>query len=253
MELEIRDLTFSYAEHPVLRDIKLDFSPGGFYGIVGPNGSGKTTLLKLIVQLLYPRQGKILLDGRDIKGMKDKKRAAQMAFVPQIFSMDYAFTVEDVVAMGRFPYLKPLGDMDAQDLAQVASALKQTNLLDYRDRKVNNLSGGELQRVIFARAIAQNTPYILLDEPLSHLDIHHQLELLNLTRNLCERDDKTAICVMHDLNLALKYCSQVIMLHQNRVFAQGAPEAVFTTANIKQVYGIDVDLVEVKGHKRIVY
>lgn len=253
MQISIKDLNHQYDGRDVLNGIKLEFEKGKFYGIIGPNGSGKTTLLKLIAQLLKSPKDKIWLCNQEITSFKEKERAKKIALVPQMFNLDFAFSVEEIVAMGRYPYLESLGDLQQGDHKIVHEALEKTDLLKYKGRDVNTLSGGELQRVILARALAQKTEILLLDEPLSHLDLHHQLAILNLMRQLCKELGITVICVMHDLNLTMKYCDQAIMLRSGSIFTSGQTDQVLTKENIQEVYDILVDVIDISRQKTILY
>lgn len=253
MKINVKDLKFNYGKKNVLNSINLEFEEGKFYGIVGPNGSGKTTLVKLIGNLLKFSQGSIEVDGENLSAYAEKKIARKMAFIPQMFYLNVAFTIEDVVAMGRYPYMKTMEPLKETDLEIVRDALVKTNLWDLRHRYVNEISGGELQRVILARGLAQQTDILLLDEPLSHLDIYHQLDILNLTRELCKSQKKTILCVMHDLNFALEYCDDLLLLNKGKIHAFGEAKEVLTVDNIHKVYNIKVDILEVEGKNRIIY
>lgn len=251
--ISIKNLNHSFSNRGVLNNINFTFEKGRFYGLIGPNGSGKTTLLRLISKILKADDHTIFIAGQDIIKLRGKKRARYMAMVPQIFNIEVGFTVEEIVSMGRYPYRDGFGKLTDIDYAKVKEALEKINLMDYQLRQVNTLSGGELQRVILARAIVQETPILLLDEPLSHLDIHHQLDILKLTKELCEKEDKTVICVMHDLNLAMKYCDQVILLKKGNVYAAGETRKVITKEHILHVYGIEVNICEINGQSVITY
>ncbi|MBC7958615.1 MAG: ABC transporter ATP-binding protein [Vallitaleaceae bacterium] len=253
MQLFIEELEHYFEGRRALQMNQLEFAKGRFYGIIGPNGSGKTTLLKLISQLIKTQKGKIKLMGEDIARYKEKERAKLIALVPQIFNMEYSFSVLEIVSMGRYPYLQTLGELQEVDHQKVQEALEKTDLLGYTQRAANTLSGGELQRVILARALAQETDILLLDEPLSHLDIHHQLDILTLIKKLCQEAGMTAICVMHDLNLTMKFCDQVVMIKEGSLFAKGLTNDVITKENISKVYNIDAEIVDIHGQKRIIY
>ncbi|PKM95440.1 MAG: ABC transporter [Firmicutes bacterium HGW-Firmicutes-1] len=253
MSISIEQLEHFYDHRKILKDITHEFEKGRFYGIIGPNGSGKTTLLKHIASLLKTPEKTIWISGQDVTSLKEKTRAREMAMVPQTFNIELSFSVEEIVAMGRYPYIKGLGNFTQQDKEFVQHALEKTNLLQHRTRDVNTLSGGELQRVILARAIAQQTDILLLDEPLSHLDIHHQLDILNLTKRLSTEEDKTILCVMHDLNLTMKYCDHVILLCEGEIYASGEANEVLTEENIRRVYSIDAKIVEINGNSIIIY
>lgn len=253
MQISIKDLNYYFDQRGALLDIHLELERGQFYGVVGPNGSGKTTLLKLMSSLLKAPKNNIWLNDKEINAYKTKERAKKVALVPQIFNADYAFSVAEIVGMGRYPYLEGLSDLKQEDHEAVHEALLMTDLLQYKLREVNTLSGGELQRVMIARALAQKTDILLLDEPLSHLDLHHQLGILKLIRKLCQELDITAVCVMHDLNHTIKYCDQSIMLSKSMVYAADITEKVLTQKNIHEVYDIQVEVIEIKGQKIILY
>lgn len=241
MAVSVNNLQYKYDKDTILDDINFDFEKGMFYGIIGPNGSGKTTLLKLIAKILNTPSDKIYIQNKDINSYKDKEKARQISLVPQIFNIEYSFTVYDIVSMGRYPY--KMDKLSHNDKKIINETLELTNLYDYKDKYVNNLSGGELQRVILARAIAQQTKIMLLDEPLSHLDIHHQLDILNLSKKLCKEKDITIICVLHDLNLAMKYSDKLIMLNKGKIYDAGDTKDVLNKKNIEEIYGIKVDII----------
>ena len=253
MSLELDRLSFSIGEQNIVSDMSLSFSPGQFYGIIGPNGSGKTSFLRLLLRLYKPKDGRILLQGTDISGIKDRDRARLLSFVPQMFHADFSFTVRELVKMGRYAYSDRWNGFSKEDEDIVDHALSQTNLQDFRDREVDTLSGGELQRVIIARALAQDTPYILLDEPLSHLDLSKQLEILRLLSKICQDQGKTVICVMHDLNLALRFSDQVVMLREGRIFAHGSPKDVLSKENILEVFEVESTCLEHDGVSYLFY
>lgn len=253
MSLEIHNLDFAYGERPILKKLNSNFSPGKFYGIIGPNGSGKTTFLKLIARLLDTPVMSVRLFNLDITKIKAKALAKDIAYVPQMFNVEQAFSVRELIAMGRYPYQKALREPSEEDHKAIEDAIEKTNLTELQARPVSDLSGGELQRVLLARAIAQNTTHILLDEPLSHLDIHHQVEMLNLIRNLCKVYNRTVISVLHDLNLAIKYCDNLLLLKDGGIFAQGEAGEVLTSQNIEKVYHIKAEIVEWKNQKSIIF
>ena len=253
MALRVEHLKYSIGDRAILSEIGISFEPGRFYGIVGPNGSGKTTLLRLLLGLLLPQSGGLLLDEESIGRMKEKARARKLAFVPQMFHVEYAFSVRELVAMGRYPHMESLQKPSSVDSAAVEAALEQTDLLGLAERDVDSLSGGELQRVVIARALAQDTPFILLDEPLSHLDLYNQLEILRLLSHICKEQGKTVICVIHDLNLALRFCEQMVLLREGHVFAQGEPDAVLSEENIQDVFRVAAKRCMVDGAPILIF
>ncbi|MEW6662922.1 MAG: heme ABC transporter ATP-binding protein [Bacillota bacterium] len=239
VKFSVLGATFCYETFHVLEDISLTIPTGDFVGIIGPNGSGKSTLIKGLAATLAPRVGSILMDGQEFNKRSRRELAHHLAVVPQETTASFDFTVEEVVLMGRSPYLSGWQVESPEDLQAAAEAMRLTGTWDLRHRPVTHLSGGERQRVFIARALAQNTPVILLDEPTAHLDINHQVEVLNLLRRL-NHQGVTVIIVFHDLNLAAQYCSQVILLHQGRVYACGSVEEIFTTDTIRTVYQTEV-------------
>jgi len=240
MELiDIRGLNWKPGSEHILKDISTVFHAGVFCGIIGPNGSGKTSLLRHIMRVIDPEKQVLRLNGADIRSFRRKSLGREMSWLPQSTSIDVNYTVYDIVMMGRIPYLKPLQGESAADLAIVREAMELTNSWHLRDKTFYTLSGGEAQQVIAARAIAQDTPIIILDEPVSHLDIRHQKELMETMKRLNENRGKTIMAVLHDLNLAAQYCKELILLHKGVLFARGTPEEVLTPENLSEVYGIE--------------
>lgn len=244
--LTCEGLSFSFDKKPMLSGINLSFSDGEFVGLIGANGAGKSTLLQLLLGLLKAKSGKVLLHGEDIRTIKRREIAKQLAFVPQSIELPYAFTVQQLVAMGRNPYLGPFDLESASDKKLIDEAMQLTDILQFQNRAVNTLSGGEKQRVIIARALAQQSPTILLDEPIASLDICHQLETLQLIQSLT-RSGKTAITALHDLNLAARYCDRLILIGKKQdgsttIISDGTPEQVLTADNLKDYFSIEADI-----------
>lgn len=237
MYLAAERITCAYGQRPVLVDLSLSIRQGEFVAVVGPNGSGKTTLIKALSRSLHPASGRVLLAGRDVHRMEARELARQMAVVAQETAIEFDFTVEEVVLMGRLPHLARFRGETAQDHAAVQRALVATDTLSLKDRSVTRLSGGERQRVMVARALAQEPRLLILDEPTAHLDIAHQIELLDLVRRLNREQGLTVVAVLHDLNLASLYASRLVMIKEGRLFADGAPRQVVTEANVAAVYG----------------
>ena len=240
VKIKVKDLFFSYGSSAILEGITLSLAEGDFAGIIGPNGSGKSTFLKTLAAVLRPRTGAIILDGADLKRWPRRELARRLAVVGQERGFGFNFLVEDVVAMGRYPYLDRFSSMRESDRRAVERAMHLTGCYDFREREIFSLSGGERQRVILARALAQETQCLLLDEPTSFLDIGYQVELLELLQSLNLREKRTIVVVMHELNLASRYCRKLFLLHQGKIYACGKPEEVITRANILDVYRTEV-------------
>lgn len=238
--LEVKNLKFGYAKDLILKDVSFSIEKGKFISIIGPNGSGKSTLLKNLNRIYTPKGGEIVVESVDINMIKAKELAKKIALVPQNTIIDYEFTVEDIVLMGRHPYKGRFQREDNNDYEIVKEALEMTNTFHLKNRIITELSGGERQRVIIAKALAQNPSIILLDEPTSHLDINHQIEILNLLRKLNREKGTTIVVVIHDINLASRYSDEVIMLNEGQIVGIGSPEEVITKENIEFAYNIKV-------------
>jgi ABC-type cobalamin/Fe3+-siderophores transport system ATPase subunit len=252
LPLSCTKLAFSYDKKPLLTDINLDFKTGQFVGLIGANGSGKSTLLQLLLGLIKQQSGIVNLNSADIHAQKRRDIAKQLAFVPQSIELPYAFTVQALVAMGRNPYLGPFELETAEDTSLIQEAMLKTDITHLSERLVTTLSGGEKQRVIIARALAQQAPTILLDEPIASLDICHQIETLQLIQSLTQ-SGKLAITALHDLNLAASYCDRLILLgekesprpHSGRtIIADGTPEQVLNQNNLSKYFSINADIIK---------
>ncbi len=239
----VNSISFSYNDAAVLNNITLDITEGDFVGIIGPNGAGKSTLLRIMCRILRPQHGTVLLFGDDIAQMHGKQIARHLAFVPQETHFSLNFTVEDVVRMGRYPYLNPFQRERCDDRDAVDRALHAAHVHMFRHRQVNSLSSGERQRVVIARALAQAPRILILDEPTSHLDLHHQHAIMDLLGTL-NKEGMSILVVNHDLNLASLYCRRLILLHEGSVFAQGAPGSIINEQTLKQTYQTDVTIIQ---------
>jgi iron complex transport system ATP-binding protein len=228
-----------YGSIKVLEDVNLSVKGGDFVGILGPNGSGKTTLLKSISRILKPYKGTILLNEADIYSLKSVDVAKQLAVVPQETSIGFNFSALDIVLMGRNPHMKRFQMENEKDMAVARKVMNLTNIWHLAERPINELSGGEKQRVIIARALAQEPKILLLDEPLTHLDIMNQLEIMDLVKDLCMKEKLVVLAVFHDFNLAARYCNSAILLKDSKVFAAGSLTEVLTSENIKSVFNVD--------------
>ncbi|MDD4334184.1 MAG: heme ABC transporter ATP-binding protein [Desulfotomaculaceae bacterium] len=237
MILKINDIECSYGTVKVLNGLTFSVGSGSFTGIIGPNGSGKSTLLKSLSRVLKPVKGTVLLDGRALYRMDPQEVAQKMAVVPQETAVNFSFTVKDIVIMGRSPHLGRFQSEGEKDFATARQAMALTDTLHLADRLITAVSGGERQRVIIAKALTQEPEIILLDEPTSHLDINHQIEILSLLQRLNRENNLTIISVFHDLNLAAQYCDSLILMNKGTVFTVGEPAEVLTAGNIKEVYG----------------
>lgn len=240
--LSVNDVTCAYGREEVLRGIEFSADGRDFVGIIGPNASGKTTLLRMVSRILKPKTGAVLLDGRDIDTMSKKELAQDMAVVPQELSSEYPFTARKMVIFGRTPHLGPLEMEKEDDLSVVQECMELTKTLGLADRPITELSGGEKQRVLIAKALAQEPSLLLLDEPTNHLDINNQLDILDMIKRLSKEVGFGVIATFHDLNLAARYCDFLLLLHEKRIFARGAPEEVLKRENLKKVYGSDVSV-----------
>ncbi|MDF2533184.1 MAG: vitamin transporter ATPase [Clostridia bacterium] len=245
--IRIENLSFAYDESLVLKDINLDFIKAGFTSIVGPNGSGKSTLLKQISGILKPSQGSLIINGVNITAISPKELAKLMAVVPQNTALEFDYKVMDVVLMGRYPYINRFKGETTRDREIAAENMKYTNTYQFKDRSFNQLSGGERQRVILAQALTQQPKILLLDEPISHLDLQHQVEIMTLIKKLSMDQELTVVAVLHDLNIAAAYSETIVMMKNGEIACQGTPVETFTTQNIRSVFNIDVE-VEVSAH-----
>ena len=237
--LSVDGVECRYGSVKILENVNFTVNEGDFVGIVGPNGSGKTTLLKSISRTLKPYTGTILLDKTDVYSIKSIELAKQMAIVPQESNIGFSFTALDIVLMGRNPHMKRFQMESESDLNIVRKAMNRTNTWHLADRPINEISGGEKQRVIIARALAQEPKVLLLDEPLTHLDMINQLEIMDLVKELCVKERLIVLAVIHDLNLAARYCSSILLLKGAKIFAAGPVENVLTSENIKAVFRVD--------------
>jgi iron complex transport system ATP-binding protein len=235
--IRVDHIDVRYGDLTVLKRIFLDVAPGTFFGIIGPNGSGKTTLIKAMSRILPPSEGAVFLGENELSTYSFRDLAREIGVVPQETTINFDFTVRDVVLMGRHPYIRRMGSERQQDLDIVNRAMELTNTLHFADRSINEISGGERQRVIIARALAQQPNILLLDEPTSHLDINHQTEILNIISNL--KGSVTIVGVFHDLNLAAHFCDILIMLDEGKIVAQGTPKTVLTRENLNAVFHIN--------------
>lgn len=242
MTIICRDLSFAYDKDSIVEKINLEIQSGQLTGIVGPNGIGKSTLLKCLSNIYKPDQGVIYLNGKEITSMNSRELARTLGYVPQIHTSSFSMTVYELILLGRRPYIK--WRVTANDETIVESILDRLKIRQLAEREIDTLSGGERQKVAIARALAQEPEVLFLDEPTSSLDINHQLEVMELLSELAYVDKSIVVVVLHDLNLASNFTDLVFLLGNKGIYAAGKPEQVFTADNIKQVYGIDVDIIK---------
>ena len=250
MNIQTDNVKVSFGQKSILQDISLSIRDKEFVGIIGPNGSGKSTFLKCLYRVLQPNNGKIFFDGTEMSSLSHRDTALKMAVVAQHSTVNFDFSVLEMVLMGRSPY-KGLLDRDQIDDYEIARhALAQVGLSDFESRNFNTLSGGEQQRVILARALAQRTECLVLDEPTNHLDIKYQLELMTIVKRL----DATVVSAIHDLNLAAIYCDRLIALKDGSVVCTGTPHEVLTEETIRHIYGVSATVQTLpNGRLNIIY
>jgi iron complex transport system ATP-binding protein len=241
--LVIDGVTARYGADAVLHDVSVSARAGEVTGLIGPNGSGKTTLVRVASRALRPWRGSVRVSGHDPYELSARRAARLVAVVPQDVGSAFSYSALEIVLMGRSPYHSPWGGGSAQDWHEVREAMRATSVEHLADRPFDELSGGERQAVVLAQALAQSAPVMLLDEPTTHLDLRHVVDVLRLLRSLAKRDDKTVLGIFHDLNLAAAYCDQIVALSDGRVAAGGSPEEVITQPLLRDVFGIDARVV----------
>jgi iron complex transport system ATP-binding protein len=237
VELEMQNASLGYNHQPVLQDITLKALPGELVGLIGPNGSGKSTIIKALSRVIQPLSGRILLGGRDMATIPRRELARLVGVVPQMPLLPSTFTAFEIVLMGRNPHLGLLQSEGQRDWAIAWQAMTRTATQALAGRRVNELSGGEIQCLLIARVLVQETRVILLDEPTANLDIGRQVEILDLIKGLCVENSLTVLAALHDLNLAAQYCDRLLLINEGRIHAEGKPVEVITDGNIKEVYG----------------
>lgn len=244
ISIQVKDLNFNVNEIEILKNIYVNIDKGLFYTIIGPNGSGKTTLLRHLARTLMPDKSTIFLDNKDITNLKGIEFARIVSYIPQEADNDCSFSAMDVVLMGRFPHIKRFEGEKQNDIKTAEWAMKATNTLHLKDKNISTLSGGERQRVIIARALAQQGKILLLDEPTSHLDIHHQIEIMDTLKELNIQYGITILCVLHDLNLAAQYSDFILVMSKGKIEAEGKPEDVITEKILSRVYDARITVLK---------
>ncbi|HEV2236674.1 MAG TPA: ABC transporter ATP-binding protein, partial [Ktedonobacterales bacterium] len=248
--LSFEGVSYAYSEREVVRSINLTVHPGEMVGLIGSNGAGKSTLLRLASGVLRPRAGSVCVGGRAISAMAPRAVAQAVAVVPQEFTVPFAYTVRQLVELGRTPYLGVLGVARRADEVAVEQALRDTSLTDLEDRVFNELSGGERQRVLVALALAQNGRLLLLDEPTAHLDLHHQVEIMDLLIRLNRERGLSLVAALHDLNLAARYLPRLVLLSQT-ILADGPPAMVLERGLLASAYQATTNIGILRGEQHL--
>lgn len=241
--IHIRNLRAGYSDKIIFENLNLSFSREEFVSIIGPNGSGKSTLLKLITGFLSKEKGEVEVSEKRVEKWETQELAKLISYIPQENFIQYNFTVEEIILMGRYPFISIWQDYSKSDKAVVDQIIKELNLEELRHKYINQLSGGEKQRTLVGRAIAQDTQYILLDETFSHLDINHQIETLNILKNLHREQGKSIIMVSHNINLSANYSQRIIAIKEGEIVADGTPSEVVTTDNLYRLFNIDLSVI----------
>ena len=251
IKIKVKDLSFNIDKKEILKDISFEVKKGSFVGIIGANGSGKSTLLKNIYRFYKPTSGTILLDNKELRTMKDKDCAKEIAVLAQESNSHFDFTVKQIVKMGRYPYKSIFEDYSKNDLEIVNEMLGKVGLEEYKDREFSSLSGGEKQRALIARALVQNTDFLILDEPTNHLDIGYQIQLMDLVKSL----NVTTLAAIHDMNLAAMYCDYLIVMKDGRIENFGLVEEVLTSEMLKKVFRVNahIDINPINKKLQIFY
>jgi len=251
MSLGLYNASFNYDDKQVLSEVSFELNTNEIVGVIGPNGAGKSTIIKLLSRVLEPTLGTIKLDNESISSLKRKDLAKQIAVLPQSYIMPEAFTVYELVLMGRTPHLGMWQQETKEDIQLVEQAMQQTEIWHMRERMAAELSGGERQRLLIARALVQEAKYLLLDEPTNHLDIKHQLQSLRFLKNKLS-DNLGILVVIHDLNIAAQLCDRLMLLHQGRMVKTGIPSEVLTQDTIQTYFEAETQILQNNGNPVIV-
>jgi len=239
IKLEMQNISLGYNHTMVLNGITFQIMPGELVGLIGPNGSGKSTIIKALSRVIPPRSGRILVADQDISRIPRRDLARILGVVPQMPLLPSAFTAFEIVLMGRNPHLGLFQYEGTEELDITWRAMQRTGTEALAERRIGELSGGEIQCLLIARVLAQETKAILLDEPTANLDIGRQVEILSLIKSLCLESNLTVLAAIHDLNLAAQYCNRLLLINDGRLHAEGTPGEVITAENIREVYGAE--------------
>lgn len=245
--IQISDLSYAYGRKPLFDAVSLELDPGQFISILGPNGCGKSTLLNLITGYLTPTTGRVAISGHQIHAMKDLQRAQLFTMVRQQQGNLFPYRCADYILLGRRPHRHMLEDYTEEDI-RIAEAVMATTFTEpFSEKLLHELSGGEFQRVVFAKALAQQTAYLFLDEAFSAMDIYHTIKCMDILKQMVRSQQATVVCVMHDMNMAYRYSDSIVLMKEGSVVGAGKPKDVLTETSIKAVYGIDVEYIKNKG------
>lgn len=241
-KVTVEQLSYSYTETPLIQDLSFDFKAGELFNVVGPNGAGKTTLLYLLGGIIKPHRGQILLDDKPLPSFKRQALARIMTIIPTESNIAFDFTVHDIVSMGRYPYHSPLESLTNNDREIISEVIERTGLTKYTEKIYNQLSSGERQRVLIARALAQKTSILLMDEPTVHLDIHYQSDIYRLVQSLAHDKNLSIFMVSHDLNYTSMYSDRIMLMHEGRIVKIGIPDDILQSELLSDVYGTELSV-----------
>ena len=250
--LEVKNLRYSIDEKKIIEDITYRFENGKFYGIIGPNGAGKTTFLKYILKIVSIEKNVTFINSKDMYGMGNKEIAKEESYVPQLLEESPGLLVKDIVSSGRYIHKKKFEELKSDETKYIEKCLQDTNLESFTNRRFDTLSGGERQRVLICKALVQESRIMVLDEPLSNLDLHYKVEIMGLLKKLKEKKKLTIICVLHDINYASLYCDEVFFINNGKIVDNGVPQNVINRKNIKEIYGLDVEIIEKDGRRFVI-
>lgn len=250
--LKVQNLFVSYNDRLALQGVSFELPRGHMLGVIGPNGAGKTTLIRAISGVVPPVNGTLEVDGQNLAVLSSQQRARKMAVVPQARNLPPAFTAWEIVLLGRTPYLNWLGTLSERDETICRQAMERTSTLELAERHIGELSGGEQQRILLARALAQQAPLLLLDEPTTHLDLHYQYSLMDQVQTLVRQDGMTVLVALHDLNLAARYCDLLMLLVGGRLSIFGTPDEVLKADVLSPAFGLTLEVLRPEGNGTLV-
>lgn len=249
--IQVKGLSKYFGKKAVVEDVSVTIEPGKITSFIGPNGAGKSTLLSMVSRLLYADTGEVLLDSSDVREWKSEEFAKRVSILKQSNFMNVRLTVRELVSFGRFPYSR--GRLTSEDVIHVNQALEYMNLLEMEDKFLDELSGGQRQRAFIAMVIAQDTDYVLLDEPLNNLDMKHSVQIMKILRKLVDELGKTVVIVLHDINFASVYSDRIVALKNGRVVKDGPTHEIINSDALKQIYDMNIPVQEQDGCRICVY